>query len=159
MDDCAAQIAHHSRRPKRPVRFLITAAVRREEGWCMECCSHDCAACSAVQLALRVVPLHAPLAAGCTRRQSLLARLDTWAPSRLLLVRLEPALLGSLHLRHCVTMWSREGAAHEVAPRCKHVSRRYHEWCGYRESCAAQWWGQVYLGCHAQLDSSKRGMM
>ena len=105
----------------------------------MESRSHDCAAGSTVQLALRVVPLHTPLAAGCTRRQTLLARLDTWAPARLLLVRLEPALLGSLHLRHCVTMWPREGAAHEVAPGCEHVSRRYHEWCGYRESCAAQW--------------------
>ena len=83
-----------------------SSSLRRsvEGGWCMECCSHDCAACSAVQLALRVVPLHAPLAAGCTRRQSLLARLDTWAPARLLLDGLEPALLGSLHLRHCVTM-------------------------------------------------------
>jgi hypothetical protein len=104
----------------------------------MECCSHDCAAGSAVQLALRVVPLHAPLAASWTRWQALLARLNTWAPTRLLLVWLEPALLGSLHLRHCVTVWSREGAAHEVASRCEHVSRRYHEWYGYRESCDAQ---------------------
>ena len=32
MDDCAAQIAHHSRRPKRPVRFLITAA-DCQRGW------------------------------------------------------------------------------------------------------------------------------
>ena len=32
MDDCAAQIAHHSRRPKRPVRFLITATECRR-GW------------------------------------------------------------------------------------------------------------------------------
>ena len=70
----------------------------------MESRSHDCAAGSTVQLALRVVPLHTPLAAGRTRRQTLLARLDTWAPARLLLVRLKPALLGSLHLRHCVTM-------------------------------------------------------
>jgi hypothetical protein len=105
----------------------------------MECRSHDCAACTTVQLTLRVVPLHAPLAASRTRWQTLLARLNTWTPAGLLLVWLKPALLGSLHLRHCVTVWSREGAAHEVAPRCKHVSRRYHEWYGYRESCAAQW--------------------
>ena len=105
----------------------------------MESRSYDCAACTAVQLTLRVVPLHAPLAARRTRWQALLARLDTWTPARLLLVWLEPALLGSLHLRHCVTVWSREGAAHEVASRCKHVSRRYHEWSGYRESCVARW--------------------
>jgi len=105
----------------------------------MECRSHDCAAGSAVQLALRAVPLHAPLAASRTRWQTLLARLNTWAPARLLLVWLEPAFLGSLHLRHCVTVWSREGAAHEVASRREHVSRRYHEWCGYRESCVARW--------------------
>jgi hypothetical protein len=81
----------------------------------MECRSHDCAACTTVQLTLRVVPLHAPLAASRTRWQTLLARLNTWAPAGLLLVWLKPALLGSLHLRHCVTVWSREGAAHEVA--------------------------------------------
>ena len=104
----------------------------------MESRSHDGAAGSAVQLALLVVSLHAPLTARRTRWQALLARLDTWTPTRLLLVWLEPALLGSLHLRHCVTVWSREGAAHEVAPGYEHVSRRYHEWCGYRESCAAQ---------------------
>ena len=105
----------------------------------MECRSHNCAACTTVQLALRVVPLHTPLAARRTRWQALLARLDTWTPARLLLVRLEPALLGSLHLGHCITVRSREGTAHEVAPRWEHVSRRYHEWCGYRESCTAQW--------------------
>ena len=82
----------------------------------MESRSHDGAACAAVQLALLVVPLHAPLTAGRTRWQTLLTRLDAWTPVGLLLVWLEPALLGSLHLRHCVTVWSREGAAHEVAP-------------------------------------------
>ena len=81
----------------------------------MECRSHDCAAGSTVQLALRAIPLHAPLAAGWTWWQALLARLNTWTLARLLLVWFEPALLGSLHLRHCVTVWSREGAAHEVA--------------------------------------------
>jgi len=104
----------------------------------MESRSYDCAAGTAVQLALRVVPLHAPLATGRTRWQALLARLDAWAPAGLLFAWLKPALLGSLHLGHCITMRSREGVAHEVASRCKHVSRRYHEWCGYRESCAAQ---------------------
>ena len=105
----------------------------------MECRSHDCAACTTVQLALRVVPLHTPLTARRTRWQTLLARLDTWTLARLLLVRLKPALLGSLHLGHCITVQSREGTAHEVAPRWEHISRRYHEWCGYRESCTAQW--------------------
>ena len=66
--------------------------------------SHDGTAGAAVQLTLLVVSLHAPLTAGWTRWQALLARLDTWAPARLLLVWLEPPLLGSLHLRHCVTV-------------------------------------------------------
>ena len=84
----------------------------------MESRSNDCAAGSAVQLTLRTVSLHAPLAACRTRWQTLLAGLYTWPCAGLLLVSLEPALLGALHLRHWVTVVSREGAAHEVAPGC-----------------------------------------
>ena len=82
----------------------------------MESRSHYRAARPTEQLALGVVLLHAPLTAGGTGGQALLARLDTRSPLGLLLVGPEPALLGSLHLRHSVTVWPREGAAHEVAP-------------------------------------------
>jgi len=70
----------------------------------MESRSHYGAAGSAVQLALGVVLLHAPLTTGGTGGEALLARLDTRPPLGLLLVGPEPALLRSLHLRHDFTM-------------------------------------------------------
>ena len=64
----------------------------------MESRSHYRAAGSAEQLALGVVLLHAPLTAGGTGGEALLARLDTRSSLGLLLVGPEPALLRSLHL-------------------------------------------------------------
>ncbi len=82
----------------------------------MESRSHDGAAGSAVQLALGVVLLHAPLTASRTRGQALLARLDTGSSLGLLLVGPEPALLRSLHLRHDFTVRPKKAVTQEVHP-------------------------------------------
>ena len=82
----------------------------------MESRSHYGAAGSAVQLALGVVLLHAPLTASRTRGQALLARLDTRSSLGLLLVGSEPALLRSLHLRHDFTMRPKKAVTQEVHP-------------------------------------------
>jgi len=80
----------------------------------MESRSHYRAAGTAEQLALGVVLLHAPLTAGGTGGQALLAGLDTRSPLGLLLIWPEPALLRSLHLRHDSTKRPKKAVTQEV---------------------------------------------
>ena len=82
----------------------------------MESRSHYRAAGSAEQLTLGVVLLHAPLTAGGTGGEALLARLDTRSSLGLLLIWPEPALLRSLHLRHDSTKRPKKAVTQEVHP-------------------------------------------
>ncbi len=134
----AAQIAHHSRRPKRPVRFLITAAhCRRGSGvWNL---AHSIAPHEPQYnslFALSLCMLHWPQAGHGGRPFSLGL---TRVPMRgFFLSGLNQPFFGRFTFGKTPPCPRGRPSLKRFTPRGEHVSRRYHEEHGHRGACVAR---------------------